>query len=150
FDNLKKYIPLLKSRDEFLEGKWLNIFNRTIYVTIPLTMDSSSLTPTEKLQILERYFVDVSQQIKSGFSKKRGTGKFISYPIKEYISDYRKRIPLYDTGKYTTHEPQKVNRHELKENYYVYDVAIVNNTEKQLIDRIAERVEELEATYKDV
>jgi len=38
----------------------------------------------------------------------------------------------------------------LKEDYFVYDVAIVNNTEKQLIDRIAERVEELEVVYDDV
>src|SRR5699024_5097340 len=56
FSNLKKYIPLLKSRKEFLGEQWLNIFNRTIYVTIPLTMDSSVLTPEEKLNILDRYF----------------------------------------------------------------------------------------------
>src|SRR5690625_5691604 len=31
FSNLKRYIPLLKSREEFLDEKWLNIFNRTIY-----------------------------------------------------------------------------------------------------------------------
>lgn len=43
FSNLKKYIPLLSSREEFLEEKWLNIYNRTIYVTIPRTMDSSVL-----------------------------------------------------------------------------------------------------------
>src|SRR5699024_12637176 len=60
-----KYIPLLKSREAFLGEQWLNIFNRTIYVTIPLTMDSSVLTPVEKLNILERYFIDVSKQIKA-------------------------------------------------------------------------------------
>ena len=47
-------------------------------------------------------------------------------------------------------EPQNVQRYELKEDYFVYDSAIINNTEKQLIDRIAERVEELEEVYSDV
>src|SRR5699024_6614635 len=150
FANLKKYLPLLKSREEFLGENWLNIFNRTIYVTVPQTMEAGILTPIEKLDILERYFTDVAKQIKTGFSKERGTGKFIGYPIKEYITNYRKRVPNYDTGKYMPHEPQNVQRHELKEDYFVYDVAIVNNTEKQLIDRIAERVEELEEVYDDV
>src|SRR5690625_1914012 len=150
FSSLKRYIPLLKSREEFLGEKWLNIFNRTIYVTIPLAMDGGELTPTEKLNILERYFVDVSKQIKAGYSKERGTGKFIGYPIKDYIANYRKRVPKYDTGKYMQNEPQNVQRYELKEDYFVYDSAIINNTEKQLIDRIAERVNELEEVYSDV
>jgi type III restriction enzyme len=151
FANLKKYIPLLTSREEFLGEKWLNIYNRTIYVTIPRTMDSSILTPTEKLNILERYFSDVAKQMKAGFSKQRGTGKFIGYPIKEYIGNYRKRVPNYDTGKvFGQNDPQTVQRYELKEDYYVYDSAIINLTEKQLIDRIAERVTELKEQYEDV
>lgn len=112
FSNLKRYMPLLKSREEFLGENWLNIYNRTIYVTIPRTMDSSVLTPTEKLSILERYFSDVAKQIKAGYSKHRGTGKFIGYPIKEYIANYRKRVPNYDTGIMgQQQEPQTVQRY---------------------------------------
>ncbi|MGX7076864.1 DEAD/DEAH box helicase family protein [Globicatella sanguinis] len=151
FANLKKYIPLLTSREEFLGEKWLNIYNRTIYVTIPRPMDGSILKPTEKLNILERYFSDVANQIKAGFSKQRGTGKFIGYPIKKYIGNYRKRVPNYDTGKvFGQNDPQTVQRYELKEDYYVYDSAIINLTEKQLIDRITERVTELKEQYEDV
>lgn len=151
FSNLKRYIPLLKSREEFLEENWLNIYNRTIYVTIPRTMKSSVLTANEKLNILERYFTDVAKQIKFGYSKQRGTGKFIGYPIKEYIANYRKRIPNYDTGNTSLqNSPQKVQRFELKEDYFVFDSAIINLTEKQLIDRIAERVNELQESYSDV
>lgn len=40
------------------------------------------LTSTKKLTILERYFTDVSNQIKVGDSNHRGTGKFIGYLIK--------------------------------------------------------------------
>src|SRR5690625_4321175 len=114
-------------------------------------MDSSLLTPTERINILERYFSDVAKQIKAGYSKHRGTGKFIGYPIKEYIANYRKRVPNYDTGIMgQQQEPQTVQRYELKEDYYVYDTAIINLTEKQLIDRIAERVSELKEVYEDV
>src|SRR5690625_7472505 len=47
-------------------------------------------------------------------------------------------------------EPKNVQLYELKEDYFVYDSAIINNTEKQLIDRIGERVNELEEVYSDV
>lgn len=151
FNNLKKYIPLLKSREEFFGEKWLNIYNRTFYVTLPNSMSEAIITANEKLNILERYFIDLSKQIIAGYSKERGTGKFIGYPIKEYISNYRKRIPNYDTGRrFNLQDPQVIKRYKLKEDYYVYDSAIVNLTEKQLIDRIAERVEELETEYEDV
>lgn len=151
FENFKKYIPLLKSREEFFDENWLNIDNRTFYITLPHSMSQNIITPTEKLNILEDYFIDLSKQIIAGYSKERGTGKFIGYPIKEYISNYRKRIPNYDTGSiFNMFDSQIVKRYELKEDYYVYDSAIVNLTEKQLIDRIAERVSELETEFDDV
>ncbi|TDM41542.1 restriction endonuclease [Macrococcoides goetzii] len=151
FENLKKYLPLLDSREEFLGEKWLNIYNRTIYITIPKNMKSEEISPSEKLNILERFFKDLSHQIKSGYSKERGTGKFIGYPINEYISNYRKRVPNYDTGNLLFKEnPQNVSRYVIKEDYFVYDSTIINLTEKQLIDRIAERVSELKLEYEEV
>src|SRR5699024_11150457 len=60
FSNVKRYMPLLRLREEFLGEDWLNIYNRTIYVTIPRTMDSSIFTPNEQLKILERSFNDVA------------------------------------------------------------------------------------------
>ncbi|WP_251127811.1 DEAD/DEAH box helicase family protein [Exiguobacterium sp. s154] len=151
FNNLKKYIPLLKTREEFFDENWLNIYNRTVYVVVPRTMGSNALTPNEKLYILEKYFLKVAKQIKSGYSKRRGTGKFIGYPIKEYISNYRKRKPNYDTSKMVLDgAPQKVDRYVINEDYFVYDSAIINLTERQLIDRITERVAELKENYSDV
>ena len=153
FNNLKKYLPLLKSREEFLYEPWLNLYgsNRTIYVQVPSSMKDIEFKPVERLKLLEKYFIEVAQQIKRGFGKRRGTGKFIGYPISEYLTDYKKRIPNYDTGSLVLHEnPQYVQRYELKDDYYVYDSAIVNVTEKQLIDRIAERVDALQEQYDDI
>lgn len=151
FLNLKKYIPLLKSREQFLGENWLNIYNRTVYATVPRSMTSNDLRANDKLHILELYFLDVAKQIKSGYGKRRGTGKFIGYPINEYITNYRKRVPNYDTSRLLINDnPQKVQRFEIKEDYFVYDSTIINQTEKQLIDRIGERIQELKEVYSDV
>lgn len=151
FENLKKYVPLLKSRDEFLGEKWLNLFNRTVYAIVPRSIEASDLTPKEKLAILETYLADVAKKIKSGYNKRRGTNKFIGYPIKDYITDYRKRVPNYDTSRlFMEDSPQQVRRYVIDDEHFVYDSAIVNQTEKQLIDRVLERVDEWKAKYDDV
>lgn len=150
FNNLKKYIPLIKSRDEFLGERWLNIYNRTVYAIVPKSMNSEDLRPDDKLKILESHFLDIAKKIKAGYNKQRGTSKFIGYPIREYVIDYRKRLPKYDTVKWNDRSPQKVERFEIKEDYYVYDSAIINQTERELINRIGERVEELKEQYNDV
>ena len=151
FDNLKKYLPNLKSRKEFYGEKWLNIKGRTLYAIVPLTFNRSDLAPIEKLEILEMYLQEIAVKIKSGYSKLRGTNHFIGYPIKEYITDYRKRKPNYDTGKMVLNSnPQNVDRYVIDAPSFVYDSAIINITEKQLVDRILERVEELRVKYEDV
>lgn len=151
FDNLKKYIPLLNSREEFLGEKWLNIMNRTIYVNVPIKVTRNDLTAQEKLKIVELYLTEVAQKIKKNFNSHRGTNKFIGYPVKDYVTDYKKRIPKYDTSKlFMDKNPQKVDRYVIDDDYFVYESAIVNLTEKQLIDRIGERVQELNQHYSEV
>ena len=151
FEHLKQYLPNLSSREEFYEKNWLNIRGRTLYARVTRSMTKDDLTPIEKLQILEIYLQEVAQQIQRGYQKMRGTKKFIGYPIKDYIQDYRKRIPDYDTGKESVYTvAQKVKRYVIKEPYFAYDSAIVNLLEKDLIDRISERVNELKDEYDEV
>lgn len=151
FNNLKKYIPLLNSREEFLGEKWLNIQNRTIYANVPNKITRADLTAEEKLRIVELYLLEVAQKIKKNSSSHRGTNKFIGYPLKDYVTDYKKRIPNYDTSKlFMDKNPQTVQRYVIDEDYFVYESAIINLTEKQLIDRIGERVEELKEHYSEV
>ena len=151
FENLKRYIPLLKSREEFLEEKWLNIRKRTFFITVPKSMSDTDITPKEKLDILENYLKDVSNNIRNGYRKEIGTNNFIGYPIKEYVSDYKKRVLNFDTSnKSILQIQQKVSRFEFKEDFFVYDSAIINQTEKQLIDQISLRVQELRKKYDEV
>lgn len=153
YSNLKKYLPQLKSREDFLGEQWLNITNRTLYAVVPSMFSRKDFKAEEKLEILEQYLMEVAKKIQTGYQKAIGTNKFIGYPIREYVADYRKRVPNYDTGSMRLSgrpDPQLVNRHLVKEDFFVYDSTIVNQTEKQLIDRIAERVSELKEEYEHV
>ena len=153
YSNLKKYLPRLKSREAFLGEPWLNITNRTLYAVVPSMFSRKDFKAEEKLVILEQYLMEVAKKIQTGYQKAIGTNKFIAYPIKEYVADYRKRVPNYDTSSMRLLDkpnPQQVSRHIIKEDYFVYDSTIVNLTEKQLIDRIAERVSELKEEYEHV
>lgn len=141
FDRLKEYLPLLGSRKEFLGEKWLNLHNRTLYATAPITITSRSLTPASKLEIFEIYLLQLEKEIKHGYLKRVGTNAFIGYPIREYIADYNKRIPNYDTSRIKLHSdqvPQHVSRKVYDDDFFVYDSAIINQTEGQLVDRIDE------------
>ena len=92
-------------------------------------MNQADLTPVEKFKIIETYLLEVAQKIKKSYSNQRGTGKFIGYPVKEYITDYRKRVPNYDTSRLLQERnPQKVQRFVIEEDYFVYDSAIINLT----------------------
>lgn len=151
FENLKKFLPNLKSRHEFFDEKWLNIKGRTLYAIVPMDFTEKDFTPFEKLEILEIYLQETSLKIKRGYSKLKGTNKFIGYPIKEYISNYSKRIPNYDTAKMVLGvTSQNVERYIIENPAFVYDSAIINMTEKHLVDRILERVDEFYKQYKDV
>ncbi|MDY0406515.1 hypothetical protein P5G51_015100 [Virgibacillus sp. 179-BFC.A HS] len=68
FHNLKKYIPLLKSREQFLGENWLNLYNRTVYAIVPRSMTKDDLRPNEKLKILEAYFMDVAKKLKQAIT----------------------------------------------------------------------------------
>lgn len=153
FDRLKQYLPLLKTREEFLGEKWLNLSARTLRATAPKTIRKEDLTPEDRLGILSTYLLEVEKKIRSGYRKAIGTNKFEGFAIKEYVADYNKRVPNYDTGKMKlmASAPQQVRRQTYaNEDFFVYDSAIINQTEAQLVDRIKERVQELLAVYDQV
>jgi len=94
---------------------------------------------------------DVANKIRNGYQKEIGTNKFIGYPIKEYISDYKKRVPNYDTGKgIVTQNVSRITFNSKNQDFFVYDSAIINQTEKQLIDQISLRVQVLKKEYGEV
>lgn len=151
FDTMKRYLPELKSKEEFLYSEnWLNIKNLTLRVEAPLEFTESDLTSRDKLNIVVSYLSDIESKIIKGYSSERGSNKFIGYPIKEYLTDYRKRVPKYDSLKGNRSqivEPRKMLGDE--NDWFVYNLAIVNELEFDLIRKIGERVQELRETYPE-
>ncbi|MCY9806658.1 DEAD/DEAH box helicase family protein [Lentilactobacillus senioris] len=148
FSNLKQYIPNLQSMDEFIYGRnWLNANHLRLFLTVPVEYREANLTAEEILKVIVDLLKEYQVKIQSGYVKQRGTNNFIGYPIKEYLSDYNKRVPEYDTQTQFA-ETQDIKVYQMKDDeFYVYDNAIVNRLEYQLIERVKAYIEDLEAKY---
>lgn len=149
FDNLKNYLPMLKSMHEFIyDEKWLNTNNLSFFLTVPMNYDSNDVTKDDKLEVIIDLLKEYETKIKSGYITKRGTNKFIGYPIKEFLTNYKKRVPEYDTSNLFNETMQKVSIYEIDDEFYVYEKAIVNQLEFELIERIKAQVQYLKEKYK--
>ncbi|MBP3039349.1 DEAD/DEAH box helicase family protein [Bacillaceae bacterium Marseille-Q3522] len=148
FDNLKKYLPLLTSMKEFIYGEnWLNAGNLKLFLTVPKEYKASDISPNEILKVTIDLLKEYEVKFKSGYIKQRGTNRFIGYPIREYLTNYNKRVPEYDTANLLNEVTQKVAAYEMDDEFYVYEKAIVNKLEYELIERIKAYVGELKQKY---
>lgn len=148
FYNLKKYLPLLTSMKEFIYGeKWLNAENLKLFLTVPKKYKSSDISSDEILNVTIDILKDYEVKFKSGYIKQRGTNRFIGYPIRDYLINYNKRVPEYDTTNLLNETTQKVAAYEMNDEFYIYEKAIVNKLEYELIERIKAHVDELKKKY---
>lgn len=152
FNHLKKYLPNLKSIEELWGENWLDLQNLVLSVTTGKETVVEAFSAMEKLKIVDAFFDLLSSKIRAGYRKKRGTNRFIGYPISEYLADYRKRVPHYDTAKQSdTFIEQKVSNIAFdKFDFFAYQSAIINRNEENLVNAIANHVDELKEKYGDV
>ncbi|MDU4038036.1 MAG: restriction endonuclease, partial [Lactococcus lactis] len=149
FDNLKKYMPLMPSMKEFIYGKnWLNANELNLFLTVPKDYKSTDVTPDDILNVVIELLKEYEVKFKSGYVKQRGTNKFIGYPINEYLTNYNKRVPEYDTANLFNEAMQKIAVYEIDDDFYVYEKAIVNKLEYELIERVKAYVNELKEKYQ--
>ena len=149
FDHLKKYIPLLTSMKEFIYSKkWLNANELNLFLTVPKEYKSTDVRPDDILNVVIELLKEYEVKFKSGYVKKRGTNKFIGYPINEYLTNYNKRVPEYDTVNLFNEAMQKIAVYEIEDDFYVYEKAIVNKLEYELIERVKAHINELKEQYQ--
>lgn len=149
FDNLKKYVPLISSMKEFIYGKkWLNTNELNLFLTVPKEYKSTDVTPDDILNVTIGLLKEYEVKFKSDYVKQRGTNKFVGYPIKEYLTNYNKRVPEYDTANLFNETMQKIAVYEIEDDFYVYEKAIVNKLEYELIERVKAHVNELKEKYQ--
>ena len=152
FENLKKYLPNLKSMEDFWGENWLDLQNLVLSVTTEKETIVEQFSAMEKLKIVDNFFNLLATQIKSGYRKARGTNRFVGYPIEEYLVDYRKRIPNYDTAKQSvSFIEQKVSNIAFEKfDFFAYQSAVINRNEENLVNAIANHIDELREKYGEV
>ena len=145
FAELAKWIPNLKSLNEFMVSeKWLG--NLRINATVPYNRLNSSQDNNFKLTVVDRALSQVKSAIKKNYLKKRGTNRFESVPLKDVVIDYTKRVSNNNTGMQSIVKPEPMN----KDDWFVYDQAIVDGLEKSLIELVRGLVIELKKDYEEV
>lgn len=148
YSNLKTYFPDLKGVVEFLTAdEYLG--NLSINVSLPDPIQIDDLTPTDKLSIIERFLTLTSTTIRRRFTRSKGTKIFEPRNIKDVIKDYTITLTPYDyiDGQIT----QKIRaENTIGRSWYIYDKAILNGLEHDLIDLFDKIVVKLRKKYKEV
>ncbi|WGN90357.1 DEAD/DEAH box helicase family protein [Ligilactobacillus faecis] len=145
FAELSKWLPSLKSLDEFMTSRdWLG--NLRINAIVPYNRLDSQQNNSFRLLVVVQALAQVKSSIKRNYLKKRGTNRFDSVPLKDIVIDYTKRVSNSSTGVQALIKPEPMD----KDDWFVYDQAIVDGLEKNLIEMIRGLVTELKKEYKEV
>lgn len=146
FSNLKNYLPLLESKEELINSS--QYFNGvSIKVSLPKGQHIVDLSATEKLEIIDKFLMYCEEKIRKNYKKEIGLKVFKPVPIRDVLKDYEIVSPKFQTGQVTQH----ILSHSMKgKDWFVYTHAIVNGTEKKLVDLIGTFVQTLENKYEKV
>ena len=146
FNNLMKYFPKLTSIKEFVESDHY-LSKITISLEVPENLDVSSISAREKLEILKEVLNRIKDNIKRNYGKYKGTYKFISTPIKDVVKDYSKYVEAYNS----TTPNQKIEvRATTGKTWYVYDKAILNQLEHDLVELLGQFMNKLKVRYDKI
>lgn len=148
YSNLKEYVPSITSMRTFIESKDF-LGDLDISVTIPKSMDISEIKPKDKLRILNDYLSKIETKIKNNYLKVKGTPVFEGIKLSELIDDYVVEVNNVNRD-VSDLENQKRPKNMGQHDWYVYDKAIVNGLESDLIDLINNMIEDLQKKYDEV
>ncbi|MCM3799779.1 DEAD/DEAH box helicase family protein [Caldibacillus thermoamylovorans] len=147
FDNLKQYVPSISSMKHFIESPNF-LGGVTIILSLPVGISEKDLSPREKLKIVERFLAYAEKNIRNNFMKERGTPIFEGVSFPELIDDYVIEISKVSNSIQVNEvkKPRNMRDHD----WYIYDKAIVNGLENDMLDFINNYIDELKERYNDV
>ncbi|MYL48289.1 DEAD/DEAH box helicase [Halobacillus litoralis] len=147
FNNLKTYVPAITSIKDFIEGENF-LSSVSIIISLPLGLSLNDLSAKEKLGFIEQFLSYVEGKIKSNYLKERGTYSFEGVDISKVITDYviEKNKASDKIQLNQVIQSKNMKRHD----WFVYDNAVVNGLEYEMIDFIANIIQELEEIYSEV
>lgn len=143
-DILQRYFPKLTGIREFIRSDDY-LGKLKITVTVPQSLDFSTVSAKEKLHLLETVLLRISKNVRRNEQKVKGTYRIISQSVKDVIKDYRLHIdPSVIVNQKITAEQTVGNK------WYVYDNAILNQLEHRLVKMLAAFMPKLKARYDDI
>ncbi|MEQ2528907.1 DEAD/DEAH box helicase family protein [Bacillaceae bacterium CLA-AA-H227] len=147
FRNLKECVPSISSMKEFIESPNF-LGDLKIMVSLPIGISINDLSPMEKLKIVERFLAYAEKNIRLNFMKERGTPIFEGVSFPELIDDYVVEISKVSNSVQVNEvkKPRNMRDHD----WFIYDKAIVNGLENDMLDFINNYIGELKERYNDV
>lgn len=144
FNNLKSYLPLLKSLREFIvDPKWLG----SIRIKVTVLEDSEEMTRQQELIAVEKVLNNIQSKIVKNYKKNRGTNEFFPIPIKDVVHDYKKLVPR----RFNNIIGALIRPHSMQgKPWFIFNDAIVDDLEKSMIDDIGTFAERLNRDYSNV
>lgn len=146
FDNMKRYLPMLSSINEFIKSqKWLG--NLKVMARVP-DQYNVDLSLMEKLSVLDIALRRIQTNIVKSYRKERGTNEFISIAVRDAVKDYSKIVPQPSNKKVVNEliQPKKMNDAD----WFPYDYAITDQLESSLINLISSMIDEFKRKYQNV
>lgn len=148
YNNLKTYIPSITSIKQFIESNSF-LGNLKVNLSLPHERTLESLTPNEILLIAERFLSHAEKKIRSNYMKERGTPIFEGVAFSGLIDDYI--VEMNKVNQRISTVNQVIRKRNMRDHdWYIYDQAIVNGLESDMIDFINDYVEKLREKYKEV
>lgn len=148
YDNLKNYMPSIRSMRTFIESKDF-LGDLTLYISLPYEVESDDLDPVRKLKMVERFFEYMEKKIRLNYMKSRGTPVFEGVKFSELINDYQIELNKVNKGISDIDEliqPRNMRDHD----WFIYDKAIVNSWENSFINFINDYIKQLKEKYNEV
>ncbi|MGH0601014.1 DEAD/DEAH box helicase family protein [Bacillus mycoides] len=148
FGNLRNYIPSISSMKDFIESeKFLG--NLKFNVSLPDGISIKNLSVKEKLGIVEKFLVYAEGNIRTNYMKEKGTPVFEGVAMSKLIDDYV--IEMNTVNQQVKNVNQVIRTKNMKsQDWYIYDQAIVNGLESDMIDFINNYMEQLQSKYNEV
>lgn len=142
FDNLKKYIPNLKSINEFITSE--NYLSSVDVKVFGEKDKLNNLSKNEFLKICIKILNDIEIEIKNNLFDYEGTKEFKAKSINKILVDKTLNI-IRDSE-----NAKAIDINLSNENWYVYSEAYGTSEEKALIKFVYNFIGELQEKYEDV
>ena len=149
FSVLSEYLPSITSVREFIEHPSF-IGGCKIFVRLPRGMTINDLSRKEQLTFVDKFLQYVEEKMRLNYSKEKGTPEFFGEDFSTYFKDYVVETNTVNSNNIKSVNAKIFSRSMRGQDWYIYDSAIVNSLEWELIEEINQFLENLQEKYQNI